>query len=282
MRNFAITAVLFVSLTTANTGWTQEASGSLGLTTNGSASTESSQAPGLDTEVPPNTSATPTPYAAAAPAPAPYDAAPPQTDSAPNSYPKWSMAIKINRFTQPVDLGGRSYSSIPTTNYPTLLEGALNLSSKFELFVGMGTFIYHEKQEFNAENDDDDIEIKKNLGTFILQTGARFNLMEPRARHAHLFASGDIAWVIGIGSVDDKKADNKKNDDDTAAIRELMDELVISGALGIEYLVSEEFGIGVEFGLHWRFNNLKKAYGLDHDTAVIFTSSFGLRFAYHF
>jgi hypothetical protein len=192
------------------------------------------------------------------------------------TYPSASLAFKLELFALPISVFGGSGSDLPQFSYPALLEVALDISSRFSLYVGLGTYISYSKVEV------EDIEEKVNYGIFLLQGGLRVNLMEPRPEHAHLYLGADVTGALAFAT---NELDGEEDDDAQDAVKEEADHLMWGVGLGIEYLVSSEFGIGSELGFRWMFNNLEDTDpGGDYDKYYVghFHTYFGLRMAYHF
>ncbi len=189
-------------------------------------------------------------------------------------YPSVSLAIKLDLFTLPIPEVDATTLSM---THPVLFEVAVDIIWRLSVFVAFGTYVGY----FTEENDDVDYKYKENTGVFLLQTGVRLNLMEPRPRHAHLYIPLDFTGAIGIVTLKDSTEDDM--DDAEEARQERLDHCVIGTGLGMEFLIVSEFGIGAEFGLRWLINNLKDT-GADSDphfTGQFFTA-FALRLAYHF
>lgn len=189
------------------------------------------------------------------------------------TYPSASLAFKLELFALPLAAFG-SGNDLPNFSYPALLEVALDINSRVSLFVGLGTYIYYSKYEV------EDIDQKQNFGILLFQGGLRFNLMEPRPEHAHLYLGADVGGAVGLST---EEFDGDEDDEAQDAMKEELDHLMWGVALGIEYLVSPEFGVGTELGLRWTYNNLEDTEeDIDKYYGGQFFTYFGLRFAYHF
>ena len=218
-------------------------------------------------------------FCSAAQAQATYQTAPqPQPVMQPaadgRTYPSASLAFKLELFALPISVFGGAGSELPQFSYPVLLEVALDLSSRFSLYLGLGSYVYYSKYEI------EDIDEKINYGIFLLQGGLRFNLMEPRPEHAHLYLGADVTGALAFAT---NEIDGDEDNDLEDAVKEEADHLMWGIGLGIEYLVSPEFGIGSELGFRWMYNSLEDT-DEDADKYYVghFHTYFGLRMAYHF
>ncbi len=193
------------------------------------------------------------------------------------SYPSISLAIKMDLFSLPI--AAADDARVLSMTYPVLFEFSVDIMWRLSAFVAFGTYVGY----FTEEVDDADYKYKYNSGVFLLQAGARINLMEPRPKHAHLYIPVDFTGAIGIAKLKDSGEDDM--DDEEEALQERMDHCIIGTGLGMEYLIASEFGIGAEFGLRWLINNLKDTDpDGNHDkhfTGGFFTA-FSLRLSYHF
>jgi hypothetical protein len=191
------------------------------------------------------------------------------------SYPSFSLAAKV-------ELMNASYQGIGliTMSHPVLLDFSFDIISRLSIFAVFGTYLALSHEETS------DYEEKTNQGILLLGGGVRFNFMEPRAGHAHLYLAADLMGGIGVASVKlngDDDSDEEKDAKDAA--REEADHILFGAALGIEYLVISEFGIGAEVALRYYFNRLEDTapdVNFDKYYVGFMVTSFGLRIAYHF
>lgn len=201
----------------------------------------------------------------------PQPAAPVAADG--RTYPSASLAFKLELFAVPISVSGTG-AELPQFSYPMLLEVALDINSRVSLYAGLGSYVMY------STYDDGDIEAKQNFGMFLLQGGLRFNLMEPRPEHAHLYLGADVTGALAFAT---DEFDGEEDDESEDAMKEELDHLLWGVALGIEYLVVSEFGIGAELGFRWMFNSLEDtAEDVDTYFQGQFFTYLGLRLAYHF
>ena len=262
MRNVCLIALLISFVLAPQLGWSQGDSDSDGLSLEGSGQAEASlgESDSADQQS------------------APVEASV-LADSTSRSYPSASLSIKLDLFSLPIGGLQMSSASVLSMTYPVLLEISLDVAWRFSLYFATGTYLLYSGQT----DETNDVDEKYNVGVLLLQGGVRFNLMEPRPERAHLFISADFAGAIGLASVDNSDEDDDVNEAATEAAMEAADHLIVGTAIGIEYLVVSEFGIGAEFGLRWMFNNLHDINtDLDPYVEGFFISSFGLRLSYHF
>ena len=190
-------------------------------------------------------------------------------------YPNFSLAAKTELMSASISGVG-----IVTMTHPALLDFSLDIFDRLSVFAVIGTYLSL------SHTETADTEEQTNQGILLLGGGARFNFMTPEAGHAHLYLAADIMGGIGLATVklagDDDSAEEEQAKD---AAREEADHILFGAALGIEYLVVPEFGIGAEVVMRYLINRLKDTEpDVDFDkyyTGVI-TTSFGLRIAYHF
>jgi hypothetical protein len=188
-------------------------------------------------------------------------------------YPSFSLGARLELFAVPLGVTGGG-AQLPQFSYPMALELILDITSRVSLFAGLGTYMYVHTE------DDGDLDYKNNYGIIMIQGGLRFNLIEPRPQHAHLYLGMDVTGALAFAT---DEIDGEADDDAEDATKEYLDHLLWGVGLGMEYLLAPEFGIGGEIGFRFMFNKLEDTVD-DFDkfySAQIFTY-FGLRMVYHF
>jgi len=163
------------------------------------------------------------------------------------------------------------------------IEGGIMIKDRVQVFMGFG--VVANGFRFTAEEDPDETDTKTRSGNLLLQLGARLNITKPQPGNAYLYTGLDFTWIIGFAKQDVGDEDNQEAVD---AQKEQIDRFGIGGLLGVEFLVTEHFGIGAESGLRLFINNLKKCLPEDvqdetkHYRDMYLEVPFALRLMYHF
>jgi hypothetical protein len=227
--------------------------------------------------------AAPAPYAAPQPAPPPQPTYGTAVAPAPAEGPVRTVSGFLGpRLSLDVMAIEGTYGTI--TMFTPSLEGGLCIKNIVELYLGFGTVVYG----LGRKAEDGDNDTTDRYGNLMLQLGARIHLTKPRPGTAFLYTGLDLTWIIGIAKVDTGGDNGEADSDAEDAAKEAIDRFGIGLELGVELLVTENFGIGAESGLRVFINNLKdtltgaEADAVDKYREAYLEVPFMLRFMYHF
>jgi hypothetical protein len=227
--------------------------------------------------------AAPAPYTAPQPAPQPQPTYATAAAPAPAEGPVKTVSGFLGpRLSLDVAAIEGTYGTI--TMFTPALEGGLWIKNIVEIYLGFGTVVYG----MGVKAEDGDNDTTDRYGNLMLQLGARVHLTKPRPGMAFLYTGLDLTWIIGIAKVDTGGDNGDADADAEKAAKEEIDRFGIGLELGVELLVTENFGIGAESGLRVFINNLEDTLGEEEADAVdkyreaYLEVPFMLRFMYHF
>lgn len=173
-------------------------------------------------------------------------------------------------------------STIPQLN--PKIEVGMWIAGRVDLYFAIGFLAmrYHEESDAIEEN--------VSAGAIDLELGARFLFTRPEPGKAVFYLGLAAVPVIPIYSeeaIEKETGEPVPGENELdARERERIDRFDVAVFLGLEYLVSANFGIGVEAGLTTSFNNLIDTNDPDSETdselRVAFSLPILFRFAYHF
>jgi hypothetical protein len=161
------------------------------------------------------------------------------------------------------------------------LELGLIVRRFVDVYLAVGLDV--ERESF----EDGDRQSASAAGALQTELGARFLFGALRPGGAFFTLGLAAAPVFGIASYEadtgDAEADAEA-DYHADRAREFLDRFDIGILMGIEYLISADFGVGVETGFVTSLNNLKKTNREEPDEhlQVGFFIPFSIRAAYHF
>ena len=155
------------------------------------------------------------------------------------------------------------------------LELGLIAGGFVDVYLALGLDVRRESFE------DGDRRSSSTAGALQTELGARFLFGTPRPGSAFFYLGLAAIPVIGIASYESEGEDDEYYGD---RAREFLDRFDIAALMGIEYLISADFGVGVETGFVTSLNNLKATSEEEPDRhlQVGFFIPFSIRAAYHF
>jgi hypothetical protein len=161
------------------------------------------------------------------------------------------------------------------------LELGLIVRRFVDVYLAVGLDV--ERESF----EDGDRASSSAAGALSTELGARFLFGALRPGSAFFYLGLAVAPVFGIASYEsdsgDAEADAEADYHEDRA-REFLDRFDLGVLMGLEYLVSADFGVGVETGFVTSLNSLKKTNREEPDEhlQVGFFIPFSIRAAYHF
>ena len=254
---------------------------------------------------PPPAPGPPAPPAEPPPAAAPKSAAPPMPAASPpptvaaqqappcptprccetkpteRSYPGLSLGFRFELQQRLLLFSEYDYGNYYLPGQPLYAEASLDINPHVSIFGGVGTYV-----SFSSSKSGES-EYSDRVGLLLLDVGLRANFSQPRPRRIHAYIAADFAGAIAIYNEKRKPKPDPDWDDedyDEKRIKEMMDHWFLGLAIGVEYLVTSEFGIGSELGLRLMINDLDDMSDDSDDEAYIGSlfTTVGIRLNYHF